>query len=474
MRKLLTGELVDTVYVSSIGTDAKGYGTETAPYQTLNYAVSKVNDGGMIYVKNTLTCTEADSTYYFIDSSDNHIESASNVINKVNNKQVTIAGYDDTAILDFSSENGLALNESVILKDIQVKWPSRVRAEGNTFIVEESVTQGGTIEPMVIAGSHYHNLDKTDIRLYAGTYKMIMGGQLKNTVGETHVIVGGSVNSGIDATSHDHTYILYGGCYNEGGLATVSGDTYVTVEEGAKFNYVYGAGGRSSSSKVLSVVAGETNIDFSGEAYGVFGGAYGLDSNSTNVKITGGTVYQVFGGSEEGAVTGNTNVQILDGTVRRRIFGGSYNDQDKDTAFYVSGQSTVTLDPAATLNLTEGSCQSVAAISRHKTPYDNEVGVFIINDYENNTTNCNKIGIDSLLTSWYDFDSKTHDHLVLVGNNGTVASRDGKLYVTPDSGYIATVVYGANNTEITSNEDGSYTLPVEDSTITVTFSASAE
>lgn len=474
MRKLLTGELVDTVYVSSTGTDAKGYGTETAPYQTLNYAVSKVNDGGMIYVKNTLTCTEADSTYYFIDSSYNHIESASNVINKVNNKQVTIAGYDDTAILDFSSENGLALNESVILKDIQVKWPSRVRAEGNTFIVEESVTQGGTIEPMVIAGSHYHNLDKTDIRLYAGTYKMIMGGQLKNTVGETHVIVGGSVNSGIDATSHDHTYILYGGCYNEGGLATVSGDTYVTVEEGAKFNYVYGAGGRSSSSKVLSVVAGETNIDFSGEAYGVFGGAYGLDSNSTNVKITGGTVYQVFGGSEEGAVTGNTNVQILAGTVRRRIFGGSYNDQDKDTAFYVSGQSTVTLDPAATLNLTEGSCQSVAAISRHKTPYDNEVGVFIINDYENNTTNCNKIGIDSLLTSWYDFDSKTHDHLVLVGNNGTVASRDGKLYVTPDSGYIATVVYGANNTEITSNEDGSYTLPVEDSTITVTFSASAE
>ena len=484
LRKMLTGELTDTVYVASTGTDATGYGTESAPYQTLNYALDKVADGGTVYVQDAIVCTnEEGSTSFNLGGSGSaegkNIESSSNVIDKVNHKQVTIAGAGENAKLSFpvdTTATYLYLNNSIILKDIQVEWPSRIFAEGNTFIVESSVKQVGSKEPMLMGGSNYHDLDKTDLRIYAGTYSKIIGGSLKNTIGETNVIVGGNVNSGIDTSSHDHTYVLLGGSYSEGANCIISGNTNVIVEEGAKFNYVFGGGAVTGSDNIKSKssVLGDTHVSFAGEALSVYGGACArltgtLDKtvpcNNTNVTIApGAKVQQVFGGSEYASINGSVNMQLIGGEITRRVFGGSYNGTDGSTSYYANGTIVVAVAPEVKLTLKTDSDNSLSAISRHKNVSENEKGIFIFNNYTANTTNMGKIGIDSTLTWLYSFDSKTHDHLVKVGANGSASVVDGKLVVTPNSGYAASV------TGATDNGDGTYTLTATE--VIVTFSAS--
>ena len=463
LRKMLTGELTDTVYVASTGTDATGYGTENAPYRSLNYAIKQVDDGGTVLVQDALTLGDGTTSTSYRVGEIGGDSAADNP--KVNNKQVTIAGSNSSAKLDFSAEQFLFFNDSIILKDIQVAWADRVFAEGNTFIVQQSVVQTGSKEPMLIAGSNTHDLDKTDLRLYSGTYKKIIGGQMKNTVAETNVIVGGNVNSGIDTSSHDHTYLLFGGNYTEGAACTVSGDTNVTVEPGAKFNYVYGAGAKAQnvSDGVACAVQGETNVTFAGEAYGVYAGACGRVTGSvdkkvtcgnTNVKIVdGANVAQVFGGSEYASVDGSTNVQLLGGKVTRRVWGGCYNEESPAT-YYANGTVTVTVSPTATINTWHG----FSATSRYNvTSSTTETGIFIFSDYTNNSTNINKI-------SKSGEGDKTHDYIVKVGANGTATVIDGKLVVTPNEGYVSSV------TGATDDGNGTYTLTASE--VIVTFSAS--
>ena len=460
---MLTGELTDTVYVASTGTDATGYGTENAPYRSLNYAIKQVDDGGTVLVQDALTLGDGTTSTSYRVGEIGGDSAADNP--KVNNKQVTIAGSNSSAKLDFSAEQFLFFNDSIILKDIQVAWADRVFAEGNTFIVQQSVVQTGSKEPMLIAGSNTHDLDKTDLRLYSGTYKKIIGGQMKNTVAETNVIVGGNVNSGIDTSSHDHTYLLFGGNYTEGAACTVSGDTNVTVETGAKFNYVYGAGAKAQnvSDGVACAVQGETNVTFAGEAYGVYAGACGRVTGSvdkkvtcgnTNVKIVdGANVAQVFGGSEYASVDGSTNVQLLGGKVTRRVWGGCYNEESPAT-YYANGTVTVTVSPTATINTWHG----FSATSRYNvTSSTTETGIFIFSDYTNNSTNINKI-------SKSGEGDKTHDYIVKVGANGTATVIDGKLVVTPNEGYVSSV------TGATDDGNGTYTLTASE--VIVTFSAS--
>jgi len=465
LRKMLTGELTDTVYVASTGTDATGYGTESAPYQSLNYAIKQVEDGGTIFVQDALTLGDGTTSTSYKVGEIGGDGVADNP--KVNNKQVTIAGSNASAKLDFSAEQFLFFNDSIILKDIQIAWADRVFAEGNTVIVQQSVVQTGSKEPMFIAGSNAHDLEKTDLRLYSGTYKKIIGGQMKNTVGETNVIVGGSVNSGIDTSSHDHTYVLFGGNYTEGAACTVTGDTNVTVETGAKFNYVYGAGAKAQNvaDSVACAVQGETNVTFAGEAYGVYGGACGRLTGSvnkvvtcvnTNVKIIdGANVAQVFGGSEYASVDGSTNVQLLGGKVTRRVYGGCYNEESPAT-YYANGTTIVTVNPAVTLASTGWFSEVLSAVSRYNVSSSTtETGIYIFNDYTNNSTNIGKID---------GYGDKTHDHIVKVGANGSATVVDGKLVVTPNSGYAASV------TGATDNGDGTYTLTATE--VIVTFSAS--
>ncbi len=464
LRKLLTGEVADTVYVSAAGTDAIGYGTAERPYQSLNYAVNQVADNGTVYVNGTIETGTNSNTSYYLGGDGNDIE-------ETNTKQVTIAGSDAASMIDFSGAKFLGLNMAVTLKDISVKWPTtRILAEGNRFTVEETVKQSAdSSEPSVFGGSSKHSVARTDLKLYEGTYKLIVGGQAKLTVGETHVTVGKNVNPGADTSNHDYTYRLFGGSYSEGAEAEVSGDTYVTVEPGAKFSYIFGGGGVSASSKAGCTVKGETHIEYAGDAYGMYGGGYKSTVAGTNVKIMGGTVYQVFGGSEEASTTGNADVQILGGTVYRRVYGGSYNGEYNTTNFHVGGNAAVTVGEKANLALNTGGVADfgLSACSRTTVSTEGETGTVILQD-----------GI-SAEPKWASYSYAEYHYLIKAGANGKVWSKGNTIYVVPNAGYTATVT-SSDGTALSPTEEGGayYALPALGSatsmTINVTFSANVE
>ena len=478
LRKLATGEVADTVYVSAAGTDSKGYGTKENPYQSLNYAVNQVADGGTVYVQGTVA-----SGYNFTGSTgvkSYYLGGAEKDTEKTNAKQITIKGEDATSsLIDFSGAAQLRFNMAVTLENIQVKWPtSRIYAEGNRFTVADTVVQtADSSTAAVFGGSATHDVDRTDVKLYAGDYKVIVGGQVSRNVGETHLTLGKKVNSKADPTSHDFWtgYRVYGGSYSEGAAATVTGDTYVTIEDGAKMNWLFGAGGIGGDNiKTKSVVNGETHVELKGgEVYGIYGGGYSNTAAKTHVVVTGGTVYQIFGGNQEYDMTGDTDVQILGGTIKRRVYGGNYNNYEDGNwkgAFKVTGNTSVAIGPNAVFSFTDND-QGIFACSRYGSAFESEKGTVIFLDNCYNSKN-GYLGSQDLAGGIVVGTPKYH-YLVNAGTNGKVYAAGNSIKVIPNDGYTAVVT--SDGTALEQNADGSYALPdlgsAASKTINVTFNA---
>ena len=460
----------EEVWISSdaAASDGMGYGTSENPYQTLNYALSCVKDGGTIHVKDNFTYP-ADYEW------------------KAHDKDVIItsAATDGSkATLDFSAMSDLRINDGVTFSNIKLKFPAenkkRVFAEGHKLIIEESVDVENNVQ--LLGGGLGEQVKSTYLEVYSGNYSRIYGGSTGNygnVTGDTHIIVGGNVNSAADVTSHSKSYCLFGA----GWSGTVSGNTYVTVQEGAKFNYVYG-GGESEN----AVVKGSTNVEFAGLAMSIYGGSKEGTNADTHVVMTGGEVEQIFGGCEGTSMTGNTDVRVLGGTVLRRIYGGCYNDYSTsgwaETANVVTGYTGVTFGPEvdgkyATLK-TDYKDDSVAswagiddatyyAVSRWETNYSSEsgseIGIFIVNDC-NVELNGNKglAGFTDFMESWLVTSLvKPYHYLVNATSGGEVNSAGDSIYIKPDSGYVATVkLINANKSETilaTNVQTSYYQLP---------------
>jgi hypothetical protein len=235
------------------------------------------------------------------------------------------------------------------------------------------------------------------MNLQAGNYALIYGGSKEGTItGDTSVTIGGSVNSGIDITDHSlaETKALYGGCYN----GIVKGNTNVTVEGSAKISVGHG-GGWGTKSEVQGVCNLTVN---GGSAMGYYGGSLGGKVKDTNFKMTAGTVQQIFGGSWTTSktsnvnvtFTGNTRVEVIGGTITRRIYGGCYNEADVgftsvsySTECYVKGTTEVIIGGSANYTHSGSIETAICAGSRHKTNHSAEQAVLRVE----NQTLYNKI-----------------------------------------------------------------------------------
>ncbi|MEE0928061.1 MAG: GLUG motif-containing protein, partial [Acutalibacteraceae bacterium] len=318
-------KLLDTVYLSTAGSDVYNGSSLDKAVATLGKAITLVKDGGTIVVDGTVVVTSVPASA----------------------KTVHITG----GTLDFSGLSAVNLNTGLIFENgsaIKFADDSNVYANGNTVTVNEGVTVQGT--PNAIFGGGVKPVYSTNLTVKSGNYKQIYGGGYKSCVladtnllvsgtvnaslpltavnssyifgggfqcdvyGNTNVTVSGEVNEPLDHTSHTAIAKLYGGS-NTG---TVHKNSYVTVLENAEFSYIYGGGAGTCE------IVGSTNIDFSGKAMSIYGGSGTV--HETNVTVNGGWVHQVFGGLEGGSMTGNTNVTINGGTIDRRVVGGCYNN----------------------------------------------------------------------------------------------------------------------------------------------------
>ena len=300
----------------------------------------------------------------------------------VKGKSITVSG----GTLDLSATTTFNITGPVILKDLTVKANDNgsIFANGNSFTVEESVKFGGTRLGHLYGGSNQTAQKSTYMIVKSGEYREIYGGGLQAIIeGDTYLFVGGNVNKGIDVFANEHAkakdYCIYGGSYSH----VVKGNTKIIFDgKDAVAGYIYGSGRNK-----FAYVAGTSSVEMrNGTVYSIYGGVcevsdYADRSTSTEVKMYGGKVAQIFGGSGSSNLVGSTYVEIFGGNVSRRIYGGCYNEYSwtgwADTAYHVVGTTNVILHDEATYGNDEDD-NSICATSRWKSNLSDEVATLTI------------------------------------------------------------------------------------------------
>lgn len=433
-----------TYYISDDGTDTEDAGSVLHPMRTVEYALNRLNDGDTLYFKGNYTVSKN--------------------ITKSVNKKVYITG--DT--IDYSSLGSLEIrNDTVFTGKLKIKLPDNLIANGFNLKIDEGVTVvPGTNGTTVFGGSSVKNVENTNVVLLSGTYTFIYGGGVnggnvngntnltvagnvnaniicgggrKGVVeGNTNLYLGGNINKNLNVGNHDEAgkVLVFGGAYD----GTVKGDTFVKVTQNAKAGVIYGAGRGSSSS-----VEGKCNLAFdSGTAMGLYGGSSSGKCFDTSVIMNDGYVEQIFGGSNGAGIQGNTDVKVFGGTVKRRIYGGCYNDygffSSWKTSYTVSGYTNVLLSSKATLLQNHSSSDNaLCAISRYKQNLTSENATLILSDY-------NGIGNYKLGSDYFNFTNGAYDRLIYAYPDVEVSVNSGAICLKTVKSGVLTVKCG-NNTE---------------------------
>ena len=176
------------------------------------------------------------------------------------------------------------------------------KIDGITLSTKVSTIYGGSVAPGADLDSTFVTIE--NLNLNTGT--TIVAGSRHSDVGITNIIVNNLMITSGNAS-------IFGGNLNtqdrHGILKTVGNVT-------------------------------ESNVTVSGGSmYAVFGGGAGESKvTESNVNITGGTIARVFGGGNSGSEVQNTNVNV-GGTavVSQRVFGGGWSSDSGTTNVTVTG-----------------------------------------------------------------------------------------------------------------------------------------
>lgn len=365
------------VYLSDNGIDTNSGDSIEAPVKTLNRAIEQVYEGGTVYIADTYT---PDSDFIW----------------KKHLKPVEISG----GTLNATAASAFKIADDTTFTDIKLYFGSgtEIYANGSELKINDDVMVSGN--PRLYGGGTT-TVKSTSMEIYSGSYQYIYGGgKNADVLGNTRLIVGGNVNSELDAADHNGGVYIVGG--SESGV--VFGDTNLTVGGNAKATYIIGAGINSSSD-----VRGKTNVNINGGAFmGAYAGSKNGKCKNTELTLSGGTIEQIFGGNENASMTGNTSLKILGGTVTRRIYGGCYNNLTDSgqwqTQYHVSGNTTVFLSSNANIKFGSLNDRGIFACSRYESHFDDENSTVIYEDSTARSKFSDLLGqqdwISSFVSSW--------------------------------------------------------------------------
>ncbi len=235
----------------------------------------------------------------------------------------------------YANGNAITLKESThnpgftfIYLDSDLNTPVVLNGFGGTLHAEVTGADGSynLSGAIIFGGSRYTGkaeevqaVDSTSVTMLSGTVRGIYGGGLGGTVtGDTHVTVSGGV---IQGTNNDR---IFGGGefaekYNEQGKYNVGtvANTHVTISGNVVINgNVYGG-------SLHGRVTGNTDVTITGGSmWSVFGGGKHNDSNNiidatvignTNMTITGGRFGAAYAGGGDAAVNGTATLEVSAG-----------------------------------------------------------------------------------------------------------------------------------------------------------------
>lgn len=374
----LCAAALNSVFVDSSYTGVSN-GTQDAPFKTLGAAYNNVQDGGTINIVNT----------YALDAKEGNIGFA--------NKSVTLTGgtLDICAVTTLNVVGDLTLDNLTLTTN-----NNTIYANGNSFKVNSTVTQNGTIGSIYGGSNGIETIASTNLEILAGNYTYIYGGSNGGKItGDTNVTVGGNTNSSLDISNHALPDRIVAGSNN----GVVVGNTNLTVKDAAKTSLAYGGGFGANS-----VVLGKTNVNVQGgSTMGYYGGSNGGTVSEANFVMTAGTTEQIFGANWNSNLVGNVNVTVSGGTVSRRIYGGCYNDTNNNLENFVTGTITVTISEG--VNYTHSNILDSAICAASRTMDKGEE--IAILKFENSTA---YNGMKSYIKNLYSSNT-AYDELYIAG-----------------------------------------------------------
>ncbi len=327
---------------------------------------------------------------------------------------------------------------------------TKIYANGHRLIIKKTVRASSRNDRLTVYGGGAQTvMGDTYLELLGGQYQAVFGGGSNAAVrGDTYLIFGGNANaadSADDSSANFSPCRIYGGGQN----GSVGGSTNITIKDSAVAAFVCGAGSGSSGANVK-----QTNIRIQGgKMMNVFGGS--LDSVMTDVQthitMTGGMAEAIFGGSQARSLSGSTDIRIFGGEITRRLYTGCYNDCDvglfSDTWLSecsVTGTTSLTVGPYAKLcTATELSSDNMADMgifcgSRHEKRFSDEVNVLIFLD-GCHANMISQIGASS--KSFWDLCKSRHSYIYNCSAYGELTlAENGSLRIAPNKNFKA--VYG--------------------------------
>lgn len=241
----------------------------------------------------------------------------------IEDKKITVRSTEgSTHMLTWpNSSDTVELKGDVTFENVHIS-PKTLYAQGHHLTLGEGFGGGedGQKRMIVYGGSKGNLTANTHVTALDGVYKLIAGGNSAGTLtGDTHVEFGGNAR------------------FPNASEGKQEGDFVGTKSE--NYNLYLDAKGEGQWN---GPVPAGTDYEYGILPYGIYGGGTcGNTVGNTHVEMTGGTVYQIFGGGaarrnprhagslgeldDLGRVSGNTSVTITGGEVKS-VYGGGYND----------------------------------------------------------------------------------------------------------------------------------------------------
>lgn len=205
---------------------------------------------------------------------------------------------------------------------------TEIYAGGNSASVDTTYVtlQGGTANTIYGGSNQTGTIQNSNVVTLSGTANEIYGGNnLGGTTNKSNITInGGTINTAVygggNQVETPETYVEIQKTYNEipsifGGGNQAGSTTTNIIANGGTVENIYGGSNLSGTVENSNVTANNGTIQ------NIFGGGNQADTTTTNVNITGGTIENTYGGGNQAGST-TTNVTANGGTIEN-IFGGS-------------------------------------------------------------------------------------------------------------------------------------------------------
>lgn len=272
---------------------------------------------------------------------DTEVYGGGNIAQTEGSTKININSGTHTADIYGGGNEGVIAGNTVV--NINGGTQTRVFGGGNKAeVTAATVNINGGTTTEIYAGGNSASVDNTNVYLKGGTAGTIYGGSNQTGIvqksmvetisGTANTIYGGNNSGGttIEATVNIKGSNITSAVYGGGNQVDTTKSTINIITTNNVIPNVYGGGNQAGVPNTYIYATG-------GTVNNIFGGSNtNGEVEKSYIEVNGGTVTNVYGGNNQGGTTLETNINIQDGEVSN-VFGGGNEAESDVTNVEISG-----------------------------------------------------------------------------------------------------------------------------------------